>query len=186
MDEKCDTSKASDKTNRMDLIDNLEYVSNAYFSAEQAFPFWESIFAIIIGQLIIAYFDHPNLFLILFGILFSIMWYRITTLSWHNSTFRYNTMKYLQWKLNKSEEGKKFYPESYIDEIIENKWMCENITSKKQSGWGISELFKWEGLGSTWWYRRVLPVFLFLFWIILLDLYLLKFYWKIGIIIYKI
>jgi len=46
-----------EKKQRMDLIyKNLEYVSNAYSTAEGGFPYWETIFAFIVGQILIAYF----------------------------------------------------------------------------------------------------------------------------------
>jgi hypothetical protein len=41
------------------IYKNLEYVSHAYFQAEGVFPFWEAAFALIVGQLFLAYFD-PN------------------------------------------------------------------------------------------------------------------------------
>jgi hypothetical protein len=42
---------------RIDLLyKNLEYISSAYSLAEGAFPFWEAAFALIIGQVLMAYF----------------------------------------------------------------------------------------------------------------------------------
>ena len=47
-----------DDDKKMDLIyKNLEYVSRSYSTAEQVYPFWEAAFALIVGQLIVAYFN---------------------------------------------------------------------------------------------------------------------------------
>jgi len=48
-----DTEK--DKINL--IYKNLQYISNTYNTSEQIFPIWEAAFALIVGQLMVAYFD---------------------------------------------------------------------------------------------------------------------------------
>ena len=38
-----------------DQYKNLEFVSKAYSVAEGAFPLWEAVFALIVGQILIAF-----------------------------------------------------------------------------------------------------------------------------------
>lgn len=171
------------------LYKNLEHISHSYFSAEGIFPFWESVYALIVGQLLVAYFTSKNcelkIILILAGIVFSVIWFFVVSIGWHNSVYRANTMKYLQWKLIREYErlnsiemndtsslAYKFYPECPIDK----RYYCENIIEWKL--YHFRDLFyklppSWENLISSWYYRRWIPIILFGFWLFILIHFLM-------------
>ena len=63
----------------MDKEKNLEFMAKAYSVAEGVFPLWEAVFALIVGQIFIAYFstnvDHWQKILIaLLGLILSFTW----------------------------------------------------------------------------------------------------------------
>jgi hypothetical protein len=70
----CDEEKNSN--NEIGLIyKNLQYISQATYSAESVMLGWETIYALIEGQLIIAYFDKiQSNIIISAGLLFACMW----------------------------------------------------------------------------------------------------------------
>jgi hypothetical protein len=96
-----------------ELYKNLDFISYSYFAAEGVYPIWESIFALIIGQLIIAYSDKPKWILGISGFLFSICWYFIVSINYHWSEFRASAMSYLQSKISNEYKnlGKNFCAE---------------------------------------------------------------------------
>lgn len=134
------------------LYKNLNYISYAYYSSEGIFPFWESVYALIVGQLIIAYFavgyDIGKILIDFAGIIFSVCWYRIVNLSWKYSEDRVNKIKKIERELK---------------EIYENNGLNFHEGSPKP----VQEKGK---LDSTWFYRRLLPRLLISFWLVLLVL----------------
>ena len=166
------------------LYKNLEHISNSYFSSEGIFPFWESVYALIVGQFLVAYFTSKEgmikIILIIAGIVFSIIWFFVVSIGWHYSEYRANTMKYLEWKLMKeykklnSIEYKgnliptcEFYPQNPITD----RYLCENIIDWKLKNFGslfIKLRPTRKVLTSSWYYRRWIPIILFLIWLLLL------------------
>jgi hypothetical protein len=170
------------------LYKNLEHISNSYFSSEGIFPFWESVYALIVGQLLVAYFtsngNEPKIILIFAGIVFSAIWFVVVSIGWHNSVYRADTMKYLQWKLikeykklNSIEKNEnlismyKFYPESPIEE----NYICENIIKWKLNSF-LDLVAKLrpnsKALRSSWFYRRWIPLILLVIWLFILIYYI--------------
>jgi hypothetical protein len=86
-----DTEAQKRRDRRIDLLyKNLEYVSDAYNSAEQVFPFWEAAFALIVGQLIVAYFNpgiciYQKRVLAIIGIIISAIWFILVSLNFQHA-----------------------------------------------------------------------------------------------------
>jgi len=81
-----------DNETRINLLyKNLEHVSHAYFTAEGIFPYWETVFALIVGQLFIAYFQgifpSQEILLIVFGIVLSFIWFILVSLNLQNVSY---------------------------------------------------------------------------------------------------
>ena len=163
------------------LYKNLDFISKSYYSAEGIFPFWESAYALIVGQLLIAYFQMPlsdesNIFkkiiLIISGIIFSLFWYRLVSMNRQHAKYLDKTMKHLEFRMNQEYEKNrsKFYGESKKQKIDEFK--CENVITSFQYNWNWfinAELFpKKDARISTWYFRRLLPLSLIILWIFLL------------------
>jgi hypothetical protein len=75
---------------RDDLYRNLEFVSKAYSVAEGAFPLWEAVFALIEGQILIAYFSlhmhtDQKIGLAILGLIISIIWFMLVSLNYLNA-----------------------------------------------------------------------------------------------------
>ncbi|VVB69187.1 Uncharacterised protein [uncultured archaeon] len=163
------------------LYKNLEFISNAYYSAEGIFPFWESAFALIVGQIIIAHFAASNFgeraFLSFIGFIFSILWFKLVCVTRQHAKFLDNTMKNLESKLDDEyqKSKSKFFGESKKEKIDEfkNDEIIENFN------FNFSMLFemrpKWEAWDSNWYIRRLLPFLLAIILLILVivDLYFL-------------
>jgi hypothetical protein len=158
-----------------DIRYNLGFISKAYFSAESAFPYWETVYALIIGQLFITYFQikgdyQIGLFITFVGIVFSICWFILVSLSRQLSDYRYNVMKILQIELCRKYENRdlEFYSESKIFKEYEEQYQKEidefSVTIRK----AFSELNPWKARNSTWYYRRLLPLILIYIWFLLL------------------
>lgn len=155
------------------LYKNLEHASHAYFQAEGVFPLWESAFALIIGQLLIAYFNpdsckEQKFWICLLSTFMSFAWFMLVSLNLQNSLHIGNRLQYLQIKLTNEYQG--------IDTIstIEfvDPWPCK----KQKENWRKRDIFigkrqdqDWiyalrKSLKSTWFYRRLIPFILFWFW----------------------
>lgn len=185
-------NELEDKKRRIDLLyKNLEHVSHAYSQAEGVFPLWESAFALIIGQLLIAYFnpeyfyqkftesDEQRFWICLVGTSMSFAWFMLVSLNLQNSLHVEERVQYLQLKLAKELLGKdKFSPIEFVDpwpcKKQKENWSAWNIlVGKRQDEDTIDAL--WKARKSTWLYRRLIPFMLFLFWTVALAFILLDF-----------
>ena len=105
-------NKIEENKRRIQLLyKNLEHVSHAYFQAEGVFPLWESAFALIIGQLLIAYFnpeyfyqkftasDEQRFWICLVSASMSFAWFMLVSLNLQNSLHVEERMHYLQAKI---------------------------------------------------------------------------------------
>jgi hypothetical protein len=157
------------------IYKNLQHISHAYFSSENAFPYWETVYALIVGQLLIAFFQIDNdkkeisLIMAIVGFGFSICWLILVSLSWQHSTYRYDVMKILQMDLSREYEnhGIKFYPESKFEEqqqSLENR--ISNFSATFRKAFGAFNPIK--ARNSTWYYRRLLPLFLSYIWFLII------------------
>jgi hypothetical protein len=134
----------------------LDFISNAYSTAENVFPFWEAAFALIIGQLLVAYFDpayfnangtielidlrvfkiHPQMLLSIIGCIISYIWFILVSLNYQNAAFMDDKLKRLKTWIDFEFEYSKDY-----------KWQSEYLpdypfvwpwpTSKERDEWGI-------------------------------------------------
>jgi hypothetical protein len=176
------TTKSKDENRTNLLYKNLEFISNAYYSAEGIFPFWESAYALIVGQLLVAYFQREqsyNPVLIIFsGLVFSFLWYRLVTLNRQHAKYLDHTMKHLEFKLIQEYRkcGLEFYTESFPESLPGGFSSYGNKIKYFKYEFGcFAELWpKKEALKSTWYFRRMLPLILFFLWLFLLVILLLN------------
>jgi hypothetical protein len=169
-----DTEIEQRTNRRIDLLyKNLEHASQAYFQAEGVFPLWESAFALIIGQLLIAYFTLDSCkdqrsWMCLLGAFMSFAWFMLVSLNLQNSLHVGDRMQYLQSKLANELKGiATIYAIEFVD-----PWPCE----KQKANWSAWNIFigkrrdekwkeaLWKARKSTWLYRRLIPFILFCFW----------------------
>ena len=181
-------SETDEKKQRIDMIyRNLEHASSCYFEGDSVFPLWESAFALIIGQIFIAYFDRgicpiQETWLIRLGAILSLIWFLLVSLNLQNAYYMERSVKKLQRQLN---EEIKIDPDFQYKEFIKpwpsqedkSKWTLSDIfwgtkpkgdceEKPKENDWFKSRI-KWFRIiiKSTWFYRRILSLILFLFWI---------------------
>jgi len=161
---------------KIDLIyRNLELVSNSYFAAESVFPFWESAFALIEGQILIAYFASMRVHgaeLSILGFLFSLIWFVLVSLNLQNALHTEAKAKYLQNMLNEELMSRSTTPcsnfikpwPSWEDK---SKWTLTDIILGKSKNDRLEIELIFRALKSTWLYRRILPFLLTIIWVIL-------------------
>lgn len=164
------------------LYRNLEFISKAYYSAEGVFPFWESAYALIVGQLLIAYFQKEtnlisNFIMVGAGLIFSFFWYRLVSLNRQHAIYLDNTMKHLEFKL--IQEYYKNELTFYTESPPENFSSYGNKVKyfKFNTGLFAELLPKGSARKSTWYFRRILPLSLIFLWVILLVLLLINIYY---------
>lgn len=147
---------------KIDLIyKNLDHLSKAYFSAEQIFPLWEAVYALIVGQLLVAFFTGHKEYreeIAVAGIIFSSIWFLVITSSHFHSKDRTNKMEdledILEIEYNKirfklpGNSNFKFY------KIKLNEHKSRNFS-------------KTSKLYSTWFWRKCAPLLIFVLWVIL-------------------
>jgi hypothetical protein len=81
------------RNRRIDLLyKNLEHVSSAYNAAEGVFPYWEAAFAIIVGQIFIAYYGQgicpsQKMQLAFLGAILSSIWFILVSLNLQYALF---------------------------------------------------------------------------------------------------
>lgn len=155
------------------LYKNLEHASQAYFQAENVFPLWESAFALIIGQLLIAYFNPDNceeqkFWICLLSTFMSFAWFMLVSLNLQNSLHVEERVQYIQTKLaNESKGMDTINAIEFIDpwpcKRQKENWSAWNILiGKRKDENSIDAL--WNAWRSTWFYRRLIPFILLCFW----------------------
>jgi hypothetical protein len=178
MTESEDTKKRIDR--RIDILyRNLEHVSNAYFSVESVFPIWEAAFALIVGQLIVAYFNpeisiYQQQLLAFIGLIISSIWFILVSLNFQNALHMDGKIRDLHNRINIELEEEDYLSDLSFHDFIKpwpededkKKWTVRKIF------WGTEERIDkvWfnKTIRSTWFYRRVLPFTLSVIWILLL------------------
>jgi len=168
------------KCDNIDLVyRNLEFISKAYYSAEGVFPFWESAYALIVGQLLIAYFQKEtslinNFLVISSGLIFSFFWYRLVSLNRQRAIYLAYTMKHLEFKLIQEYNKKKL--KFYTESPPKNFSSYGNKVKYFESNMGLfAELLPNRGAWkSTWYFRRILPLSLIFLWVTLLIILLIN------------
>jgi hypothetical protein len=137
------------------LYKNLEHITHANYSAEMAFPYWETLYALIIGQLIIAYFSnryHPQLWLIpIIGFIFSLSWFLLVIMNHIHSLYRYKNIKNLEEKLEREYKGLKHRSWSMT---LDLGFLPEDIPENDRKSWlsfqKIITIIFYCKLTSTW------------------------------------
>jgi hypothetical protein len=173
---------------KKDIYRNLEYVSKAYFSAEQVFPFWEAAFALIIGQIFIAYFNpqlcnSQKIWLASLGAILSIIWFILVSLDYLNAAHmdrkmqglcrRYNDILEESSGKDKADSTKGKQDSLFIwpwpNSKDKQKWTLKVILTghlpDEENQVCIGDLLK-----STWFWRKILPLLLCIYWIIWGDI----------------
>ena len=161
---------------RIELLHkNFDCIMSAYSSAEDVFPYWEAAYAIIIGQLFIAYFGNISLggnalqLLAILGSVLSLSWLILVSLNLQHANrlndtlidygnFLDNAYKHYQVKIESIGFTSPFrYKQPRISDLIigKNEKECFRQALKKMPR-------------STWFYRRLLPFVLTFIWIYLL------------------
>jgi len=160
---------------RITLInENLKHVMHATYSAEPAMLGWETIFALIEGQLIIAYFDCKNnspQYIALFGLILSFSWLLLVSINHMHQDYRSKVIKYLEADLKKcyhDEMGLNFWSEDICKDQRAKWWLLgvlpiEWIPEDWPRNLKPLPLRKW--VTSTWTYRFLIPLILTLGWI---------------------
>ncbi len=157
------------------LYKNLEHVSAAYFAAEGVYPSWEAAFALIVGQIFIAYYGQhvcpsQQFLLAVFGVVLSSIWFIIVSLNLQYAIHIEREARRLQDMLD--DEIKKNGSANQLEFIRPWIWEKKDWTLG-DIFWGVRPKARHVSKGvwfaviikSTWFYRRVLPFFLCLFWI---------------------
>lgn len=176
MDKSCEEKTRSE---RIDLLyKNLEHVSAAYFTAEGVYPYWEAAFAIIIGQIFIAYYGQGScasqqIYLAFFGVVLSLIWFLLVSLNLQYAIYIEGRARVLQNMLKNEYEKNGFRTLEFIEPWVKDKlnWSVGNIfwgtvpdgEEETKSQW-FATLLK-----STWFYRRALPFMLLMIWISVLP-----------------
>jgi hypothetical protein len=142
------------------LYKNLDHISNAYFSGEQIFPLWEAIYALIEGQLLVAFFtgcEEYRGLIVIVGIIFSCTWFVVVYLSSFHSKNRTDKMEDLEDILG-----------SECDRIRlklpgNGNFKFYKIKLSKQNKGGFLK----GCLLSTWFWRKFVPILIIILWIYL-------------------
>ena len=161
-DNKCETQ--CDKINL--LNENLKHIMHATYSVEPAMLGWETIYALIEGQLIIAYFgNNKNQLIILAGLFFALSWVILVDMNHKHQIYRSKAIENLEAILKDYYKNADlgFYKQDICAEqklewrllwILPVKWIPESMQIRRI-------------LTSTWTYRKLAPILLILFWILI-------------------
>jgi hypothetical protein len=164
-------------TDKNDIYKNLEFASKAYSVAEGAFPLWEAVFALVVGQLLIAYFsshvhNDQKIGLAILGLILSTVWFILVSLNYLNAEFIDGKMLKLRDCLNGLNACDTFnWP--WPDKIDKKKWtpwivLTGQLPEQERGSKSDSQLDKESQiLKSTWIYRKALPAILILVWLCL-------------------
>lgn len=161
------TSRAR-RTRRINLLyKNLGHVSDVYFAEEGVFPYWETVFALIIGQIFIAYFNSGgSIWLAFFGFILSLIWFILVSLNYQNALYTGGKVRDLQDRLNTELIGDASIPlrefvYPWPSDTDKEKWTLRSIFwgTRPDETPSLKKVIK-----STWLYRRILPLVLLAFW----------------------
>jgi hypothetical protein len=163
---------------KKDIYKNLEFASKAYSVAEGAFPLWEAVFALVVGQLLIAYFsshvhNDQKIGLAILGLILSTVWFILVGLNYLNAKFIDRKMLKLRDCLNACDASTTFiWP--WPDKIDKEKWtlwviLTGQLPEQERRSKSDSQLDKKSQiLKSIWIYRKALPSILILVWLFLM------------------
>ena len=152
------------------LYKNLEHASNAYFAVETVFPVWEAAFALIVGQLFVAYFNpdicpYQQIQLAIIGTIVSSMWFILVSLNYQNALHMDGKIRHLHDLLEKDyliDLSVHDFIKPWPDSEDKDKWTIRKIffgLSDKDKGFNL------KALKATWFYRRLLPFILCIIWV---------------------
>jgi hypothetical protein len=148
---------------KIDLIyKNLDYVSKAYFSTEQIFPLWEAIYALIVGQLLVAFFTGCKGYreeIAVAGIIFSSIWFLVIKFSHFHSKDRTKKMEYLEDILEIE------YNKIRLKLPGNSNFKFYKLKLNEQKS---IDFLKTSRLYSTWFWRKCAPFLVFILWVYLL------------------
>lgn len=160
-------------TDKDELYKNLEFASKAYYAAEGVFPLWEAAFALIEGQILIAYLStrYQKVWVAVLGLIISLIWFILVSLNYLNAA-------HITREMHKIHDCIKTHTSS-----MPPIWPWPNGNDKTKWTWAViitGKLPKQQGeengslLKSTWFYRRVLPAVMIIVWLVPVSLAVLK------------
>jgi hypothetical protein len=169
------------------LYKNLEFASEAYSVAEGAFPLWEAVFALIVGQILIAYFSthmhiDQKIGLAFLGLILSTIWFILVSLNFLNADHINKKLLKIQECLRACDPLTPFiwpWPETAdkkswtLGVIITGRLPDidhSQATTEKDSGQCLHKKRQDDPLKSTWIYRKALPGVMIVAWLILISL----------------
>ena len=151
-----------DKEDR--IFKDLMYTQKAYFTGEQIFPVWESIYALIVSGLFVTYFTATSLgfleklILSFIGLFISFGWFCLVSRNHLYSLARHERMKELEKAIQ--------------DEILSGTTAAESdmkpFSLIQYQETYISEREKLWNKAKTWFIRKVLPLLLSFIWLVLI------------------
>ncbi len=142
------------------IYKDLTYTQTSYYMAEQIYPYWENIFAVIVGAFFVTYFNdslnaNDRLLLAVIGFLFAVSWFLLVS---RNFLFSLNRGARIKMLENALKQTVKLDDEKSITLFNLIEYLEENNKLKH----------KWHNKFPTWSIRRLLPLFLTIIWLILI------------------
>jgi hypothetical protein len=169
---------------KRDPYKNLEFASKAYSVAEGAFPLWEAVFALIVGQILIAYFSShlhidQKIGLAFLGLILSIIWFFLVSLNFLNAYYITGKMEKIHECLKTCDASMPFISTPFIwpwpNKDEKGKWTWRVILTGQLPG--QKQATRHELLTSTWLCRRALPGVMIVTWLLLIS-------WQIWLVFF--
>lgn len=155
------------------IYKDLLYTSDSYFASEQIYPYWETIYTIILVGLIAWYFDKSSddisvagVIIILLGLILSLTWLFLVLREEKFSIARTQRMRALE----KALEKKIGYEINDLDKSDDDNdrfylFSLAKLIEKRIKG-NSNPLAIWNW--RTWTYRKLIPILLCILWIFFL------------------
>ncbi len=159
----------NDTDNKFGLIyKNLDHLMFATFSAEPSMLGWETIYALIEGQLIIACLDKFNMILVFAGLLFSFFWLILVDINYKHQVYRSKAIEDMQALLKDyyKKEGLSFCTEDVCREQ-KLKWQVLGVMPINLIPEFIKNIPIRGRITSTWFYRKIVPIGLIIIWVLI-------------------
>ncbi|MBL7126493.1 MAG: hypothetical protein ISS58_04690 [Dehalococcoidales bacterium] len=146
------------------IYKDLMYTQKAYFTGEQIFPVWESIYALIVSGLFVTYFTATSLgfleqlILSFIGLFISFGWFCLVSRNHLYSLARRERMKELEKAIQDEILGG--------IEAVESDMKPFSLIQYQETY--ISEREKLWNKVKTWCIRKILPLLLSFIWFVLI------------------
>lgn len=154
------------KENEDRIYKDLTYTQKAYFSGEQIFPTWESIYAIIVSGFLITYFAATSLgfpqklILSVIGLVLSLSWFCLVSRNLLYSEARHDRMKKLEKAIQSVNPDEAEKTQNGVNLFNLIQYQEDFINDKKHKK-------PWNKIG-TWYIRKFIPFLLSIIWLVLM------------------